>query len=425
MADWNFVDTSAQPDLGASFWETGQRGTPEYRIDTAMPEEVQRAQARQTQLQGLEKFGYTGDEWWQPEAWQGGTVFEGNGTTQVTNPNTGQPENLVDVYRSRPGASGPYGEFITSAPSSVYQQMLGIEPGLAARTLPTPGQSSTSEGFMDKYGFLLPFLGAGAAGLLSGGLGAGLFGGAGADSALLTASGFPEATLGGGGLGTLGAAAADSAQFGLGLGGAPVTTAGMGATGGGLASLLSSPVGTIANAAKSILGDGKGGSLLNAAGGLAASIYGLDLADDQKKLAMEALQRSDPFAANRGMYADRLNALMANPSSITSVPGYDAGLQAVERRMAAQGFNGSGNMMTALNKYGGDFYNQEVARLMQLSGANATPGAGSAAAISGTASAADTASAALASLGYGAKQATGMNLPTSVQNLLTSWGVNS
>lgn len=53
-------------------------------------------------------------------------------------------------------------------------------------------------------------------------------------------------------------------------------------------------------------------------------------------------------------------AQLPSPGQVTSIPGYQAGLDAVQRSMAAQGYQGSGNMMAALSKYGGDAYNQYV-----------------------------------------------------------------
>lgn len=67
---------------------------------------------------------------------------------------------------------------------------------------------------------------------------------------------------------------------------------------------------------------------------------------------------------------DELRALMADPSRIYGMPGWQAGLQAIQRAGAAQGWTGSGNMMAALQKYGGDFYNQEFQRLAGLRGGN-------------------------------------------------------
>ena len=82
------------------------------------------------------------------------------------------------------------------------------------------------------------------------------------------------------------------------------------------------------------------------------------------------------------------------------MPGYEAGLDAVTRKMASQGYLGSGNMMAALQKYGGDFFNAETARLGNLAGAQFGP-SGGAALLQGTNYANDLASKALASLGYG------------------------
>lgn len=67
---------------------------------------------------------------------------------------------------------------------------------------------------------------------------------------------------------------------------------------------------------------------------------------------------------------DELRALMADPSRIYGMPGWQAGLQAIQRAGAAQGWTGSGNMMAALQKYGGDAYNQEFQRLAGLRGGN-------------------------------------------------------
>jgi hypothetical protein len=72
----------------------------------------------------------------------------------------------------------------------------------------------------------------------------------------------------------------------------------------------------------------------------------------------------------------------------------------VERKMASQGYNGSGNMMTALQRYGGDAFNSEAARLAQLAGANFAPSGGQAL-LSGNVAANNLASQSLGSLGYG------------------------
>jgi hypothetical protein len=45
-------------------------------------------------------------------------------------------------------------------------------------------------------------------------------------------------------------------------------------------------------------------------------------------------------------------------------------MQAIERSLASQGYQGSGNMMNALANYGGQFYQQQLANLANLAGVN-------------------------------------------------------
>lgn len=134
---------------------------------------------------------------------------------------------------------------------------------------------------------------------------------------------------------------------------------------------------------------------------IGSGLYGMSQSQKLKQQAQQASQQADPFGPYRGQFAQQLSALGKDPSSITSMPGYGAGLQAVERRMASQGFNGSGNMMTALSKYGGDFYNNAISQLSGLSGAQFNPASGAALGLQGNTSAINLASQSLASLGYG------------------------
>jgi hypothetical protein len=132
----------------------------------------------------------------------------------------------------------------------------------------------------------------------------------------------------------------------------------------------------------------------------ASNLYGLSLASKMRKA-------SDPFSVYREGYGRDLAALEANPASITSRPGYQAGLQAVQRGSAAGGYLGSGNEIASLSQFGGNFYQSEMARLASLAGAGATPGAGSVAA-------ANLAGQSLAGLGYSA--AGGSGLPPNYTN---------
>jgi len=127
---------------------------------------------------------------------------------------------------------------------------------------------------------------------------------------------------------------------------------------------------------------------------IASGIYGLTQARGIRREA----QRADPMSAYRGQYAAQLAQLAADPSRITSMPGYTAGQQAIERRLASQGYLGSGNMMLAMGNYGGDFYNREIARLSAL----ATPSPGAIEArVGGRRAAAELTGRSLASVGRG------------------------
>lgn len=103
------------------------------------------------------------------------------------------------------------------------------------------------------------------------------------------------------------------------------------------------------------------------------SLYGLSQANKLQQLAQQYGERADPYGPYRGQAAERLARLQADPSLLSETPGYQAGLQAVQRGLAGSGYLGSGNEKIALLKYGGDIYNQETGRLAQLAGAQFSP----------------------------------------------------
>jgi hypothetical protein len=94
--------------------------------------------------------------------------------------------------------------------------------------------------------------------------------------------------------------------------------------------------------------------------------------------ASGAAAAADPFASQRGQYQQQLSALISNPSSITSTPGYQFGLQqsqnAVEGSAAANGMVNSGNVLNALSTnaqgYASTQLNNQELLLSQLAGAN-------------------------------------------------------
>jgi hypothetical protein len=84
-----------------------------------------------------------------------------------------------------------------------------------------------------------------------------------------------------------------------------------------------------------------------------------------------AAAAANPFASQYPQYQNALQQLeFGGPANLALTPGYQAGLQAIQRSSAAEGFSGSGNTQVALLNYGGNIYAQQEAILAQLSGAN-------------------------------------------------------
>lgn len=86
----------------------------------------------------------------------------------------------------------------------------------------------------------------------------------------------------------------------------------------------------------------------------------------------QAINIADPYSAYRGAAAQQLNELMANPSSITSLPTYQIAMQGAQRQMAAQGYTGSGNALVAAADASGQAYQNAFQNLAMLSGADWT-----------------------------------------------------
>ena len=94
-------------------------------------------------------------------------------------------------------------------------------------------------------------------------------------------------------------------------------------------------------------------------------------------------QQYDPYSPYRDQAAQQLNSLINNPSQAMAQPGYQQqlqqGIQQTNRGMAASGQLSSGQEQSALMSQGqntfGSYYNSQLANLMQLSGASASPAA--------------------------------------------------
>lgn len=304
-----------------------------------------------------------------------------------------------------PDLSSLAGYSLGSARSQGHQQLLGVfNPQgelLAGSAGDAPGSSMRSR----EYILAAAALGGGY--LAGGGFGAlGGSGGAVEGAVATGAQSFPvaaqapiqfsplgqAAAVGGGGAGAVsaaGGAASNPLAAYLTTGASEMSTMGSMLTGAGGASgavgqgTAASYLQQLGGAASNFLGNGGARSAVDIISGL----YGL-------KLAGDAREASDPFGQYRGAYGAQLAALEANPSSLVGRPGYQAGMEAIQRNNAARGYAGSGNEMAIMSRYGGEFFNAEVNRLAGLAGANVAPGAGQF-------PAAQLAGQGLASIGYG------------------------
>lgn len=106
---------------------------------------------------------------------------------------------------------------------------------------------------------------------------------------------------------------------------------------------------------------------------------GLYESSQQQGIANTELGMAQTTQGEQQYYNSLLQQLIANPSSVTSLPGYQfqlsQGSAAVADQMAASGFAGSGNEAAALTKFGqglaSSFYGQQTNLLAELSGVTA------------------------------------------------------
>ena len=110
--------------------------------------------------------------------------------------------------------------------------------------------------------------------------------------------------------------------------------------------------------------------------GAGAAVYG---AVEAGSTASQARGQSSTVFGEQQQYAKQLAALISDPSSVSSLPGYQfqlsQGSEAVARQMAASGYLGSGNEATALTQFGqglaSSFYGQQANLLASLAGLTA------------------------------------------------------
>jgi len=117
---------------------------------------------------------------------------------------------------------------------------------------------------------------------------------------------------------------------------------------------------------------------IGATAAVSAGVGGYEASTAAGEAGHAESQSAGIFGEQQG-YAQQLAALIANPSSVTSLPNYQfqfgQGQQAVQRGEAASGFGGSGNEATALTQFGQGFaqsaYGQQESLLASLSGLTA------------------------------------------------------
>jgi hypothetical protein len=119
-------------------------------------------------------------------------------------------------------------------------------------------------------------------------------------------------------------------------------------------------------------------AVVGAAAGIYTAYEGAKSASSTQKAANTASGQSTALFGEQQGYEKMLQDYFNNPSSVTSLPGYNfqeqQGEQAVTRQMSAGGYLGSGNLGIALQQYGQNFamnygqtYEQQLAALSGLS----------------------------------------------------------
>lgn len=348
------------------------------------------------------------------------------------------PESDINLLRFRERGmdfTQPFDPLLYTYPGSslvndsTYGQLLKFDPTQQVRQLPDINPEHPFQDFLKVAGAAF---GGGAllqgAGLLGAQAGMGDFGaeaaafGSAGDAAAVNEAlaGLGETAAGGIGAGAgMGDFAAEAGAFGSTADVNAINAAlgGMGETGGSM-SFMSQ----LSDIASKIFGGGdvgiinentglseilkklgiSNGGPLSTLASIASGIYGMNRAGDMRDLALRAMQEQDPFGPERAQYAAKLRELYANPSNVENLPGYKAGLQAIERSMAGNGYLGSGNMMLALHDYGGRMFDAEAQRLAQLAGAQFGPSGGGVL-LSGNNLANTLANESLGSLGYGVR----------------------
>jgi len=131
---------------------------------------------------------------------------------------------------------------------------------------------------------------------------------------------------------------------------------------------------------------------------IGSGIYGMTQANEQRKLAQQAIAGSSPWASSGGAAGAGTALTNVIQGDFTNDPGYKAALQAAARTSSQQpgGFAAMAAAQAALK-----YQNDRIQALGPAAGVGFSPGAGYQTALGGMTSANDLASRSLGSIGYG------------------------
>lgn len=107
-----------------------------------------------------------------------------------------------------------------------------------------------------------------------------------------------------------------------------------------------------------------------------SAVVGANKAADSHSQAHTAEGRAAAIFDAQADYRKQLDDLMKNPNKVTELPNYnfnfEQGAEALNRKMGAGGFHGSGNLGAGLVKFGQDYarnaYDDQVKLLASMSG---------------------------------------------------------
>jgi hypothetical protein len=313
----------------------------------------------------------------------GGGTFAGSAAAQGG--------SLASIFSGAAPAAAP----AATAPAASTVAPAATAPA-ASTVAPAAGEFSlagTGTGIGGQSAGLGLQAGAGGTGL---GAGTGVGLGTGATGVGAAATGLGEFGLGSGvsGLGLNPAAAGVGLQFpaasteflaanpfslGSGTTGLGLTGTAAGATGGIWSQIMDSPIGQGLKSVVSTFAPGgpqanKVPGLENLVGGLWQYFTQKDNAGNLNNATNAAIERTDPFGPERSFYQGELRKLFTDPNYLQSTPGYQAGIQQVNRRNAKLGQMFSGQNAIDNINFGTDQQLKLSGPLLQAAGAGITPG---------------------------------------------------